>query len=520
MTKVQLIIPMSGKGQRFIDAGFREPKPLIKVGEHTILQHVIDMFQHVDEILFIVNEEHFHDEDLELALRIKKMVKNTPFQISVIPSHKLGPGWAIWQSREYIRQDFISIVNYCDFTCTWDSESFIKVLRSGIDGLIATYTGFHPHMLRNNKYAYVTKNEEGFVTGIQEKNSYTEFPMNEEASSGTYGFKTGEVLLNSIADQISCNDNFNNEFYISLTYKNMISSNLKIQTFLIDHFLQWGTPEDFLEFQGWLDFFKNEFSDTRHRISGVDHVKLLAAGEGRRFQEAGYELPKPLLPIGDGLLIENSFKALGVNTAEVEFLIRENVATNNAFLKYCSTSDIKVNILSQLSRGQAETALFSIGSNSKGNCIFATCDSLLYPEKVDFSTFKGKQIGAWVIPPSNFAKMNPTHFGWVKLDSEQNIVSIRVKVAPEEFKDWYVICGTFVVGDLLETYKLLLEFLNSGEKVNGEYYLDTFLRFASKNNWNALGIVPENFISLGTPNEYETFSYWRKYFLNNLDKFI
>ena len=44
---IQLIIPMSGIGKRFIDAGYSEPKPLIKVDGKPIIEHVLNLFPNI-----------------------------------------------------------------------------------------------------------------------------------------------------------------------------------------------------------------------------------------------------------------------------------------------------------------------------------------------------------------------------------------------------------------------------------------------------------------------------------------
>ena len=41
---MQIIIPMSGFGERFRAAGYAVPKPLIEVDGKTIIQHVVEMF--------------------------------------------------------------------------------------------------------------------------------------------------------------------------------------------------------------------------------------------------------------------------------------------------------------------------------------------------------------------------------------------------------------------------------------------------------------------------------------------
>jgi NDP-sugar pyrophosphorylase family protein len=59
--KPQLIIPMSGIGKRFRDFGYEEPKFLINVLGKPIIDHVLDMFPKIDDIIFIVNKNHGND---------------------------------------------------------------------------------------------------------------------------------------------------------------------------------------------------------------------------------------------------------------------------------------------------------------------------------------------------------------------------------------------------------------------------------------------------------------------------
>ena len=46
---MQLIIPMSGIGQRFMEKGYKVPKPLIPISGKPMVQHVIEMFPDVEE---------------------------------------------------------------------------------------------------------------------------------------------------------------------------------------------------------------------------------------------------------------------------------------------------------------------------------------------------------------------------------------------------------------------------------------------------------------------------------------
>ena len=41
---MQIIIPMSGFGERFRSAGYKKPKPLIEVNNKPIIEYVVNMF--------------------------------------------------------------------------------------------------------------------------------------------------------------------------------------------------------------------------------------------------------------------------------------------------------------------------------------------------------------------------------------------------------------------------------------------------------------------------------------------
>ena len=514
---MQLVIPMSGVGQRFKDRGYKLPKPFIEISGKPILQHVIDMFPGIEEVLFIVNEEHFGDTELKIESRLTRICPDA--KIAVIDSHKLGPAWAILQASRYINLNSPVVVNYCDFACTWDFSAFRSDLESGIDGLIATYSGFHPHMLRNTQYAYLKLNELGNLIEIQEKLSFTSSPMLEPASSGTYGFGTGQILLDAINKQISLGDSYNSEYYSSLTYKNMITCGQVIKSFEIEKFFQWGTPEDFEDFKRQKDFFLYKSNRDLSNID-VDRIEILAAGAGRRFTEAGYEESKPFLPVGNSFLGLQAMNALGLPSNSKGILLQKSQLTSRQHIELLESNLIEIREVQELTRGQAESALISLKSGSSGNCIVGTCDSLVFPEKKNHLLMGGKTIAAWVTKPSDFAIKHPTQFGWVDLDTAGSVSESWIKEEPVRPQEKYVITGTFYFGDVPSSIDLLKDFLAQGETVKGEYYLDSLLLFAKESGWEVFGLIPEWFISLGTPNEYETYIYWQNLFVQRPDLLV
>jgi NDP-sugar pyrophosphorylase family protein len=506
---MQLVIPMSGSGKRFQEKGYRLPKPLIPISGKPIVQHVIEMYPGVEDILFIVNRKHFEDPELQLEKELRKFAPEA--QIAVIDSHNLGPAWAIKEASEYIDQGSSVVVNYCDFSCLWDFNAFRSHLESGIDGLIATYTGFHPHMLRNSKYAYLSLDDSGRLTDIREKLSFTLKPMSEPASSGTYGFATGKLLIRAIENQISNGDSFNDEFYMSLTYKNMISSGLDIRNFEIEKFFQWGTPEDFEDFKWQKEFFTRKSTNISKDID-VDRIEIVAAGEGKRFSRAGYQVVKPCLPVGEDFLATTALNSLGEPMHSKGILLQKGFAIPDRFGKVLSQNHIKIRWVEGLTKGQAQSALIALAAESAGSCIVGTCDSLVFPGPQFKSPRRGKIIYVWVTRPTEYAGQNPEQFGWVNLDRNGKVIETWVKERPFTKDETYVITGTFYFGDDVQASSLIRTFLDEGEAVNGEFYLDSLLGFAAQAGWEVFGLIPDMFVSLGTPEEYETYRYWESVF--------
>ena len=112
---MQIVIPMSGFGERFRRAGYDIPKPLIEIEGKPIIAHVIDMFPEETNFHFICNKEHLENINYRMEEILFKHCATA--KIHSIEPHKLGPVFAVQQIQEHLKPDEPTIVNYCDFTC-------------------------------------------------------------------------------------------------------------------------------------------------------------------------------------------------------------------------------------------------------------------------------------------------------------------------------------------------------------------------------------------------------------------
>ena len=166
-----------------------------------------------------------------------------------------GPVEAVLQALGYIDDDEEVIVSYCDYAMDWNYEAFLNEVRTAnADGAIVCYTGFHPHMLGSDNYAFV-KMDGNKAVQVQEKQPFTDDKMSELASSGAYYFKSGKLLKKYFQMAIDKNLMTNGEFYVSMVYNLLIEDGLTIVAPLIKKMLQWGTPYDLEVYNGWSRLF-------------------------------------------------------------------------------------------------------------------------------------------------------------------------------------------------------------------------------------------------------------------------
>ena len=288
---MQIIIPMSGFGERFRRAGYDVPKPLIVVEGKPIVAHVVDMFPGDNEFVFICNREHLATPEYRMAEILRSLAPKV--KIVPIDPHRLGPVNAVLMADAHVKLDEPVVVNYCDFTCFWNFQDFKAfVEETDSDGCVPAYRGFHPHSLGSTFYAYV-KQSSLWLDDIQEKKPFTDNPTDEFASSGTYYFRTGRLCLEALREQMAQGLDVGGEYYVSLAYKVLAQRGLKTSVYELQHFMQWGTPQDLEEYNGWSHAFRRLATSSGRRARHPGAILLPMAGLGKRFADAGYEVPKP-----------------------------------------------------------------------------------------------------------------------------------------------------------------------------------------------------------------------------------
>ncbi|GKX79688.1 hypothetical protein THJ012_03870 [Campylobacter jejuni] len=490
--RMNIIIPATGIGKRFKEAGYKELKPFIKVmKDKVILDYVIECFDtQKDVFYFIIQEcEKNKFEDFILSRKINA-------KIIVYKGQKLGPAGSLYgvvsQLQDILNEEVI--ISYCDFGQEWNYRDFIQFTQENLDvqAIIPCYTGYHPHLLPlENVYAVckVYDNTYKVYEVIEKYNSKNKFE--EYYSSGIYYFRTLKLAIEAIKKQIEAKDKVFGEYYISMT--NNYLENVLCYPF-IEKFYQFGTPKDF-------EYAKKKLNsqDVNNEKIKIQNTIILSAGRGERFLNLNFNQPKPFLPLGKTSIIENIIDTL----KDVETKIICVGAQDHK--KYWESIKQEVRFVKPNKIGAAYSYKESCG-NLSGDVLILPCDLIAKHITKEFIRLqKEYEVIVFVTHASKYNVNNSHYFTWV--DGENNkIDNIFVKNRSNDAN--LVMIGSFY----FKANSLLLEYINKifqeDIKTNGEFYIDNVFELLIKTHKVGYVIV-SNYFSYGTPDEYMENKYWR-----------
>ncbi len=260
---MQVIIPLTGYGSRFVAAGYQRLKPFIQIQGRPMIEWVIRMFdQEEDRIIFVARAEHL--AKLDYALPELKRIAPQAEIFAIENWQKKGPVHDVMQAQDCINNEEATIVSYCDYYMHFDYAEFKRaVAQRACAGCVPCYSGFHPNLIpEKNVYASCRVDEQENLIEIKEKFSWQKDKMKARHSPGLYYFSSGALLKKYSRALLNSQEHIKGEYYYSLVYNYLVKDNLDVWCPVnVQHFCQWGTPEDLQEYLFWV----NTITKRKHR---------------------------------------------------------------------------------------------------------------------------------------------------------------------------------------------------------------------------------------------------------------
>ena len=263
---MNIIIPMAGAGQRFVNKGYKISKPAIptidrRTGKEfpMVVCAVMDLpgvHERGENVTFI--DRTFHKVD-----GVEDAIKEYFPQANFITVEKLTEGQACTclLAKEIINNDQPLLIAGCDNGMVFDYDKF-KNVSAKSDVLAFTYR--HNQAVLENPNAYgwmITENGNDKIVGVSIKKAISDTPMEDHAIVATFWFKRGSDFVKAAEKMITENDRINNEFYVDEVMKHCIEMGLDTRVFEIDRYIGWGTPKDYEDYQATLKYWK-EYTDS------------------------------------------------------------------------------------------------------------------------------------------------------------------------------------------------------------------------------------------------------------------
>jgi dTDP-glucose pyrophosphorylase len=214
---LNIVVPMAGRGSRFVEAGYLSPKPLIQVGGKPMVQWVVENVRPSTRhrFIFICLAEHLRMYP-EVAITLKSLCDGC--EIIEATEVTQGAACTVLLARQLIDNcDPLMIVN-ADQIVEMPIDSYLAAMEeSDADGLIMTFWSDHP------KWSYCKMRPDGTVAQLVEKQV-----VSNDATVGIYNFRRGKDYVRAADSMIAKNLRVNNEFYVAPTYNELISGGARI----------------------------------------------------------------------------------------------------------------------------------------------------------------------------------------------------------------------------------------------------------------------------------------------------
>lgn len=236
--RINIVVPMAGLGSRFVQAGYRDPKPFIKIQAVSMIDIVLANVTSgfcTDKInmYLIINPAHYQMLQATGILDVPG--------VSVIacdPRGGRGAAVNALRAAPFINNNTPLMIANSDQWMRFDPLAwYLDMLKKNADGSITVFPSSDP------KWSYADIDSLGNVEMVAEKKVISAW-----ATCGAYLYRYGSDFVAAATKMINLNDRVNGEFYICPAYNKMIKCmNKKIIAYSVSEMWGMGTPEDLEE---------------------------------------------------------------------------------------------------------------------------------------------------------------------------------------------------------------------------------------------------------------------------------
>ena len=158
---INIVIPMAGRGSRFVSAGYKVPKPLIELGGRPMIAWVVENLRPEQDhhFIFICLKEHLK----EYPQTVETLRGICPgCDIVEVDGVTEGAACTVLLAKDLINNEVPLMIANSDQYVDYDIDIYLEGMGGG-DGLIMSFWADDP------KWSYCRLSEDGLVAEVVEK---------------------------------------------------------------------------------------------------------------------------------------------------------------------------------------------------------------------------------------------------------------------------------------------------------------------------------------------------------------
>jgi NDP-sugar pyrophosphorylase family protein len=242
------------------------------------------------------------------------------------------------------------------------------------------------------------------------------------------------------------------------------------------------------------------------------------AGSGRRFSDAGYTLPKPLLPVAGVPMVVQAVRDLPP-ADRIVFVCHPDHVAKHAIDRVLAGyfPQCRIVVTPGLTEGQAcSVRLAAPCLDLDQPVLVAACDNSHFYDRGHFDGLTQEpslDAVIWTYRRDPRVLVRPEWYGWVRTTAAGDVLSVSVKrpISDTLLED-HVVSGCFwfrSAGLMVDGIDRLVA---ANERVNNEFYLDSVPNVLISWGRRVKAFEVQKYIGWGTPDDWEDFRRWQQYF--------
>ena len=227
---MKVVVPLAGRGSRFVNAGINTPKPLVDILGKSMISWALKSLEGIrpSQLIFILLKEH--DEKYDLANRLRAQYGAS--ELILLDQVTEGQLATILTARELIDTDEDVLIANCDTYIVSNLAETILNRPPDCAGIISVAN------MPGDRWSFARTDEQGRVVEVAEK-----VRMSDHASTGFYYFSSGRQLVDMGAEMIQRGEKTRGEYYVIPVYQKYIERGWLVIVARAREMWDMGTPE-------------------------------------------------------------------------------------------------------------------------------------------------------------------------------------------------------------------------------------------------------------------------------------